>query len=333
MKSDTLSSGKAHRTTAIPRLTVNNFHHFPSRAKKLPPDANTAAACNTKLFQFKEKMCFGCAKCRRDNIQSDTIAVNLRERIVLCTMCFTRIIRPRTYRPSRAVPFPSLLSWLDYKPVSKSMPVSEDISERVAEAVLPSGDRVADPLLITTGDIPTRFNALPSIATRSNDRDTMKSMNSRIGGGTVDMNAGCVSTNRKHPCIRVWGVCEHGPSCLFREAPEDLCIAYLMGLCDGKPSQCILSHQDIYDLPPSDPHPSVARRATDLGSENTYWHQWVSDRKKSLNNAEWQLWNNGSVEVLLDRYAPALKEEKVEQDETVDLCVSDILSALRNIDS
>lgn len=331
MNSVSSSSQKAPRSAGIPRLTVNNFHHFPSRAKKLPPDANSAAASNTKLYQFKEKMCFGCAKCRRDNIQSDTIAVNLNQRIILCSMCFTHIIRPRTYRPSRAVPFPSLLSWLDYKPVSRSMTVSEEIGERVAEAVLPSGDRMAEALLITTADTSARYNALPSIPTRNNGIETMKPANSRRT--TLGTNLEAAPSSKKHPCIRVWGACQHGPSCLFRDAPEDLCVGYLMGLCDGDPVKCSLCHQDIYDLPPADPRPSCQRCPTDLDDENTTWHRWVADRKRSLNNAEWQLWNNGSVEILLDRYVPVSIEEKTAEGDAVDLCVSDILSALRNIDS
>lgn len=330
MNADFSPSQKMLRSTGSPRLTVNNFHQFSSRAKKLPPDANTGAACNAKLYQFKEKMCFGCAKCRRDNIQSDTIAVDLRQRIILCSMCFTRIIRPRTYRPSRVVPFPSLLSWLDYKPVSKSIPVSDEITQRVAEAVVPSGDRIAAPFLLTASGTSARFNALPSNATESSGSDTVRisSSHQTTFGGKVERE----SSSKKHPCIRVWGICQHGPSCLFRDAPENLCLGYLMGLCDGNPAQCSFFHQDIYDLPPSDPRPVHGRCKTDLDSENTPWFQWVSSRKKSLNNAEWQLWNNGSAEKILDTYVP-LSHVEGGEDESVDLCVSDILSALRSIDN
>lgn len=28
-------------------------------------------------------------------------------------------------------------------------------------------------------------------------------------------------------------MCQHGSTCLFRNAPRDLCLAYLLGLCHG----------------------------------------------------------------------------------------------------
>lgn len=316
-----VSSPAPYRSSDLTRLTLNNFENFPYRVKKLPPDANVSAAADTKLYQFREKMCFGCVKCRKDNIHSDTIAVDVRQRIILCTMCFTRIIRPRTYRPNRVVPFPSLLSWLDYKP-SHVTTVAEDLMSRTAEAVLPSGDRVAAPQLMASSDVSSRLNALPAIAL-----NTVSSV-----GRSNGLSSRTNEFTDKHPCCRIWGVCQHGPACLFREAPGDLCLAFLMGLCDGNTS-CKLLHQRIFDLPPTRLRPVTPRTEYDLENEESEWSRWVNERKKSANTAEWQLWNNGPLEPLLDRFAPAIKVEKpsVEDRQTVNLNLNDILSALDSI--
>ncbi|XQJ30405.1 hypothetical protein NXY56_006490 [Leishmania guyanensis] len=220
------------------RLTVNNFTAFHARVKRLPPDANVKAALHTQLYQFPERVCFGCVKCRRDNVESDSVAIDLKNRIMLCTACFTRIIRPRTYTPSRVIPFPSLLSWLNYKP-SHVMKMSDDVLERPAEAVAPSGERMAAPKL-TGGDRATDLGKLPAIAMniaaggRGRGSDTT---GGRHGGPTIDevLAQGSNDTpTGTHPCLRVWGVCQHGETCLFRNAPADLCLAYLMGLCRGR---------------------------------------------------------------------------------------------------
>ncbi|KAG5493850.1 hypothetical protein JKF63_01682 [Porcisia hertigi] len=222
------------------RLTINNFASFRARIKKLPPDANVKAALHTQLYQFPERVCFGCVKCRRDNVESDSVAIDLKNRIMLCTACFTRIIRPRTYTPSRVVPFPSLLSWLNYKP-SHVMEMSDDVLERPAEAVAPSGERMAAPML-ASGDRATNLGKLPAIAMsiaaggRGRGGDAA---GGRRGGATMDealAQGGAGTTTGTHPCLRVWGVCQHGETCLFRNAPGDLCLAYLMGLCRGRNS-------------------------------------------------------------------------------------------------
>lgn len=327
------------------RLTINNYTTFNARAKRLPPDANTAAAVNTKLWQFPEPVLFACAKCRRDNVQSDGIAIDPRNKIVLCAPCFTRIIRPRTYKPGRAVPFPSLLSWLNYKP-STVMEVSEDVIARPAEAVAPSGNRMALPTL-ANGDRPMGLDKLPAIA--MNVVPTRNNSNHHGAG-----------VGAKHPCLRVWGSCQHGETCLFRNAPTDLCLAFLMGLCRGdhrgktssnninvdtKQQQqrvaapvcnrrpvCNLLHQHIYDLPSeAEPAPEL-RYVGDLGEEDgpddneeeeerkedgsggggavmsnkRLWMRWVDRRRKSPNSAEWQLWNNGALQLVFDVYVPAM---------------------------
>lgn len=236
-------------TSGPPRLTVNNVSSFRPRVKRLPPDANTKAAVSTQLYQFSERVCFGCVKCRRDNIQSDCVAIDLTNRIMLCTACFTRIIRPRTYTPSRVVPFPSLLSWLNYKPATV-MEMSDDVLQRPAEAVAPSGERMAAPML-SGGDRATNLGKLPAIAMKM-----AAASGGRGGGGgaprrrgaagvlTMDDAAsqGSGGTNATHPCKRLWGVCQHGETCLFRNAPADLCLAYLMGLCKGHGSPLAGGH-------------------------------------------------------------------------------------------
>ncbi|CAJ07794.1 conserved hypothetical protein [Leishmania major strain Friedlin] len=224
----------------LARLTINNFSSFRARVKKLPPDANVKAALHTQLFQFPERVCFGCVKCRRDNVESDSVAIDLKNRIMLCAACFTRIIRPRTYTPSRVVPFPSLLSWLNYKP-SHVMEMPDDVLERPAEAVAPSGERMATPML-AGGDRATNLGKLPAIAMNIAAGDRSRggdAAGGRRGGPTIDeaLAQGSASTPAgTHPCLRVWGVCQHGETCLFRNAPADLCVAYLMGLCRGRSS-------------------------------------------------------------------------------------------------
>lgn len=317
-----ISSPAPYRSSGPKRLTLNNFENFPYRVKKLPPDANVSAAPNTKLYQFTEKMCFGCVKCRKDNIHSDTIAVDLRQRIILCTMCFTRIIRPRTYRPNRVVPFPSLLSWLDYKP-SQVTTVDEDIMNRTAEAVLPSGDRVAAPQLTASADASSRLNSLPAIAVHI----------APSHGNSSGLNTRQAEQADKHPCCRVWGVCQYGPTCLFREAPVDLCLGFLMGVCDGG-ANCRLLHQRIFDLPPTHSRPETSRTQYDFEDEESEWSRWVNERKKSANSAEWQLWNNGPLERILDDFVPAVQVERQNEEENkpvVNLNISDILSALHSI--
>ncbi|RNF01822.1 putative RNA-binding protein [Trypanosoma rangeli] len=310
------SSGGGSSMSLIPRdnntrgprrLTFNNFDTFNSREKKLPPDANAEVAPNTKLWQLQERASFYCNKCRRDNIISDTIAVDAVHQLMLCTRCFIRIIRPRSYRPSRVVPFPSLLSWLNYKP-SKVMEMSEDISSRPAEAVAPSGERIANPTL-GGGDRPAHIQNLPAIA-----MNTVPSAR----GGVVTGGKGSRSAQRQdesHPCIRVWGSCVHGETCMFCRAPYDLCIAFLMGLCPGDEEKCHLLHQKVFSLPnAADPMP-LQRRAEDVDDAESEWGKWIARRKNSPNSAEWQLWHNGPVLNFLNVYAPVAPEEDREKEE------------------
>ncbi|KAH9577177.1 hypothetical protein LSM04_005730 [Trypanosoma melophagium] len=304
------------------RLTFNNFATFNPREKKLPPDANAQAALNTKLWQLSERASFYCNKCRRDNIISDSLGVDAVHHVMLCTRCFTRIIRPRTYRPSRVVPFPSLLSWLNYKPL-KVMEMTDDVVSRPAEAVAPSGERIAVPTL-GGGDRPTRLQNLPAIA-----MNTVPSSRGGVGGAGAGLpNRGGSSAvnlhqqqgqqqlqeDETHPCRRVWGSCMHGETCLFRGAPYDLCISFLMGLCSGEEAKCRLLHQHVFDLPSvADPMPTQ-RGAGDLDDPHSEWNKWMARRKNSPNSAEWQLWNNGPVLGLLNVYAPVTVSEKTTDD-------------------
>lgn len=318
------SAAAPYRTASgPPHLTINNFNRFPHRVKMLPPDANINAAINTKLYQFKERMCFSCVKCRRDNIHSDVVAADLRQRIILCAMCFTRMIRPRVYRPSRVVPFPSLLSWLDYKP-SKAVDVEASAVDRPAEAVVPSGDRIAAPsMLSSSGDAIARISALPAIATKKQLGPVSTSTSSNAAYEDEEL--------EKHPCLRLWGACLHGPTCLFRNAPGDLCLGHLMGLCPGD-EDCKkgLLHQAIYDLPRVDglQCPSDPRCVGDEEEDGSAWSLWVQQGKRSTNLAEWQLWNNGSIQTVLDFYLPPA----VEREGAVEIHLNDILSALKSID-
>lgn len=285
------------------RLTFNNFRTFSARNKKTPLDANTSAAPNTKLWQLSEQVSFYCNKCRRDNIISDSLAIDAVHQLMLCTRCFTRIIRPRTYRPSRVVPFPSLLSWLNYTP-SRVMEMSEDIASRPAEAVAPSADRVAVPT-IPGGSRPTHIQQLPATAMNT------VSNAGNVGGALLARGMTAASQQQqslessKHPCHRVWGSCLHGETCLFRGAPYDLCICFLMGLCNGDEATCNLLHQRVFALPDAEAPMPLQRCEGDLEDPESAWGKWVGKKKNSANSAEWQLWNNGPILELINRHAPA----------------------------
>lgn len=313
------------------RLTFNNFTTFNAREKKLPPDANTQAALNSKFWQLQERASFYCNKCRRDNIISDTVAIDAVHHVMLCTRCFTRIIRPRLYRPSRVVPFPSLFSWLNYKP-SRVLEMSDDIASRPAEAVAPSGDRTAAPTL-GGGDRSTHIQNLPAIA-----MTTVPSVRSSATPASRDPMS-VRQQGETHPCCRVWGKCLHGETCLFRRAPFDLCLLYLMGLCSGDEEKCHLLHQDVFGLPnTTDPMPT-SRCVGDVDDPQSAWGRWIARRRNSSISAEWQLWQNGPVTELLNVYAPLAPDKAEEEKEekktggkaAVKLNLSDITTALRGL--
>ncbi|CAD2215696.1 hypothetical protein AGDE_02978 [Angomonas deanei] len=345
----TTAATPAPTGSKVPTFTLYNMHEFNFRAKKLPPDANTKAATHAKFIQLRSPVLFSCAKCRRDRIQADSLAVDRYNKIILCSACLARVVRPKTYKPTRYVPFPSLLSWLNYKPspvmnFSTTEDSREDILSRPAEAVAPSGDRVHIPLL-GEGRNATKLENLPVTP-----MNIIPSGEAAEGPSSVLVYAKpTMQKGGTHPCVRVWGACQHGPDCYFSEAPQDLCLAYLMGLC--RTEGCPLLHQQVYDLPREESLPATTRRKGDLDflkeeddegsthrekNSNNVWLRWVMKRKNSPNMAEWQLFNNGDLTVLFEQYVPLEEvpeeEGKTEEENTqVKLNLSDIRAALSGL--
>lgn len=281
------SSSSPATVAAERRLTVHNLHSFEKREKRLPVDACTTKAPHIKLYHFPDRVLFLCNRCRKDGITSDTCAVDSVNQIILCSRCVTRVIRPREYTPSRVVPFPSLLSWLNYKPSTVMTSVPTDVTARPAEAVAPTGHRVATGML---GGGYSDLRALPSTP--------------MAASAEVPSSSTTSSLSTTHPCERVWGTCTHGVMCYFRNAPRSLCIAHLMGLCDGNTETCNLVHQRVLDLPvePSTRPPRVQEGSPP--AESAAFRQWMREQQQSPNKALWQLWNNGSTTALLNAFVP-----------------------------
>ncbi len=305
------------------RLHIAALDSFEKRVKPLPLDANTKAAPNLCLLQLEEHVYFACSKCRKDGISSDCVAVDTVRKIIMCTRCAARVLRPKEYRPSRVVPFPSLLSWLNYKPAKAMSGVESDVGLRAAEAVAPTGHRVATTML---GGGPSLIRALPATP--------MQVAGDRLSLGDGDGDA--MGRGRAvHPCLRVWGRCAHGETCLFRDAPPQLCLAFLVGLCDGDERKCSLLHQQVYGLPPpTELRPSKWLEG-DLADSGSAIAGWIARGRRSTNRAEWQLWNNGEegCMTLLRAYFPPDETEKEPLDalaepSAVVLSAGDIASAL-----
>lgn len=323
------------------RVTAYNIATFEKRTKELPPDACLEKAPRAIFYQFPDRVTFYCSKCRKDGISSDSLAFDAAHGIFMCTRCFERVVRPRKYRPSRVVPFPSLLSWLNYKPATVMTSVSEDILARPAEAAAPSGARAATEML--GGARQTDIRALPA---------TPSSI-TVLGGGSASSELALAEREdiTTHPCVRVWGRCAHGETCFFKNAPRDLCIAFLMGLCPGSvavseepdtagadPSaaphpSCSLHHQRIEGLPAGDVVPRP-RMAGDLENTESELSRWVSKKRNSANRVEWQLFHNGPLLELLNVFVPevavppAATKEVEETPVAMTLNKSDIASAL-----
>ena len=291
------SSSSSMSVPAERRLTVHNLHSFEKREKRLPVDACTQKAPHMKLYHFPERVLFLCNRCRKDGITSDTCAVDTVNQVILCSRCVTRVIRPREYTPSRVVPFPSLLSWLNYKPSTVMQAVPTDVTARPAEAVAPTGHRVATGML---GGGYSDLRALPATP--------------MTAAAEVQSSSVASSLSTTHPCERVWGSCTHGVMCYFRNAPRSLCIAYLMGLCDGNTATCSLVHQRVLDLPvePSTRPPRLQEvpTATSATPENARFSEWIREQQQSPNKALWQLWNNGSTANLLNTFVPIVEAPK-----------------------
>jgi len=342
------SAASAAPVDTTKRITPHNFSSFEKREKALPPDACVEKAPRTKLWQFPGRVIFFCSKCRKDGISAESLAYDPSHQLMICVKCFERIIRPKKFRPSRVVPFPSLLSWLNYKPATVMTEVSSDVSARPAEAAAPSGNRVATDTL--GGGGAADLKALPasaSMLTRVAASSTVSKQTTTQGQGSSQYSS---TDSALHPCLRVWGSCAHGPLCEFREAPRNLCIAHLMGLCakkssvtegatEGDANSCPLIHQFVFDLPrASTVALPTSRIAGEERSPVSELFHWIDARKKSKNRAEWQLFNNGPLEVLLNEFVPCMELPSVpdalselpntDEVDALPLNVADITSAL-----
>lgn len=315
------------------RVTAYNIASFEKRVKELPPDATLDKAPRAKFFQFPDRVVFYCSKCRKDGISSDTLAFDPAHGIFMCVRCFERVVRPRQYKPSRVVPFPSLLSWLNYKPAPVMTSVSEDVLARPAEAAAPSGARAATEML---GGRNMDIKALPATP-----------MNVTILGSSTLSASASMEDASTHPCIRVWGRCAHGETCYFRNAPRELCIEHLMGICCGSsetttdesaPSRgasCTLHHQSIEGLPAGEEVPRPRARG-DLENADSLIARWVAKKRHSANRVEWQLFHNGPLLELMNRHVPEVapppaapaEDEARDAAPAVTLNKSDIASAL-----
>ena len=256
------------------------------KEKALPPDANTKAT-SCKLYQLEEPVVFGCAGCGKDGIVFDSLAADTTRNVILCVRCFTKLVRPRQFRPSRLVPFPSLLSWLRYD-APKVSRTPTDVTMRAAEAVAPSGRRLAE-----GGLQPTDLSSLPANA--------MSSTVAESDAGAREL----LADMQTHPCERVWGKgsCKH-PECYFKRAPRNLCIEYLMGIATEEQAAIDgLSIEKVLDLPQTkDPIPLQAGGTlteSQLSDPTSAINEWRRRRKKSDNRIEWELFNNGPVEQVL----------------------------------
>jgi hypothetical protein len=284
------------------RVTAYNIATFEKRVKDLPPDASLEKAPRAKFYQFPDRVVFYCSKCRKDGISSDTLAFDPAHGIFMCVRCFERVVRPRKFRPSRVVPFPSLLSWLNYKPAPVMTTVSDDVLARPAEAAAPSGARAATEML---GGRNIDIKALPATPMNVTVLGSSSTAELHSAGSAED-------DGSKHPCIRLWGRCTHGETCFFRSAPRELCLGYLMGLCGGSsvneegasasPS-CAHHHQSIEGLPAGDAVPRPRLRG-DLENPDSDIARWVSRKRNSSNRVEWQLYHNGPLQELLNIFVP-----------------------------
>lgn len=307
------------------RITAYNFSTFEKREKRLPPDACTDKAPRAKLFQFPDRVVFYCAKCRMDGISADSLAFDAAQNLMICVRCFERIVRPKKYRPSRVVPFPSLLSWLNHVPASVMKDVSSDVLDRPAEAAAPSGRRVATEML---GGGSTDIKALPATPALLT---TVGGSAGSSGAPSALQKALAADGADTHPCLRLWGGCVHGETCLFRNAPRDLCLAYLMGLHPAADPDCQLVHQNVFGLPRPETAPRL-RRPGDLETPNSDIGKWIELKKRSSAKAEWQLFHNGPLMQLLEQFIPMeapMVVDNAQSEPKLQLNFADISSALK----
>lgn len=290
-----------------PYIDAHTLHRMPRRVKPLPPDRNDAAVGALQLLQFEEHVQFRCGRCKKDRIIADCLAADPQTGATQCVRCFTRLIRPKQFRPSRVVPFPSLLSWLNYRPQDvMAANGDEDVTQRAADIVAPSGHRVATESVVVPNLMAITESAMNPAGSllEKRSRDLL-----RAAGVDVAPRAGAT-----HPCLRVWGSCAHGDAmCMFVNAPGNLCVAFLMGLC-AHGDECPLLHQRVLDLPDSigSDLPPPPRFANAEHPSAHLFKDWVARRQNSRNGAEWQLYNNGPLDGLFNQYLPApIADEQV----------------------
>ena len=290
-------------------ISTRNFGSVKKRLKSLPLDAN-AAATKAKLYQLDEHCEFRCCKCRKDRIYDDIVAYEDGAGCI-CVPCFSKIVKPKNFRPTRMIPFPTLLSWLNYQPPPVETTVSEDVAEQSVAAVLPSGHRVEQTML-TGGPVQTDVRMLP--ATPLNPfGDVMEPGARGILSTSNVFSAGILSgSSEAQPapcavCASVFGRCSHGPGiCIFSNAPIETCLLFFMGLCnngelpDG--TRCgKVFHDPLFGLPDRSAGPCPSR------DEGEGFDEWIQLKKKSLNTAEWQLWDQEGAIAAVERCTPASK--------------------------
>lgn len=279
-------------------MNANSVGSYVARRKPLPPDANNAATQGLELYQLKEPVDFRCSRCKKDNIRSDSVAADIASSRILCTRCFAKLIRPRTYVPTRVVPYASLLAWLQTEPPKVNTQFSAVPGERPVEAAIPSGERMAAPMITGGGLASIGVATTPAVPV----------MPSALGSTNLASAAPAATSTRPqeteadlHPCKSTFGQCLYGPLCYFVNAPKSLCLPFLMGLCTD--DKCSRTHHAGLDLPPAEKAP--ARFLMD-GSVNPNFDVWIANRKRSPNKAEWQLWHNSpqSIETLINQHFP-----------------------------
>lgn len=301
-----MSAGGKQRVAApsaagIPYVTARTVTARTHRRKPLPLDAN-AATTSARLLQLDEHVEFRCSKCRRDKIRDDALAVDEAAGIVMCVRCFSRIIKPKGFRPTRMIPFPSLLSWLNHKGPDVRTEVDNDVTKRSATAALPSGHRVA--VQAITAPNATCLPITPMNIIGGGDFDWSAKVENHytaVADAAAATHAATVARAVEvgtHPCLRVFGVCPHGALCFFAKAPINLSLTWLMGLPALDSAEV---KEPIFDLPCIDARPPRGDEAA--------FEAWVEARRRSKNQAEWQMWNNPAVDSLLDRLVPKPQEK------------------------
>ena len=290
------SSDPVATDSAVPYITARTIGSVPKRRKPLPPDAHTERVPGFKLYQLPDNAEFRCTKCRRDRISDDSLAVDETAGVIMCARCYGREVRPRLYKPTRLVPFPSLLSWLNYEPQAVRTEVPADVGQRTAAAAMPSGHRVNVEMIG-----PSSVAELP--------RTPMNAQGNELDAGTrlqIEANPAASAAARAalerrdvHPCVRVFGACAHGSVCFFRNAPYNLSLSFLMGLRDESPTE---ECTPVFNLPDS--------RAPARGT--AAFDAWVAAKRASANQAEWQLWNQPGAMALVDTVIPPPTAAEVE---------------------